>query len=141
MSFRRRHRWFRRLALGLAVVVAAAAGSVSQAYAKADLGGPHAVYETTPGWLHAQGPAVVGEPAASKALAGFPAGIAAEPVRPDDEGARFAHSAVASQPEASTTSWTFERGDALVVGLATLAVALGLSLALGVSSRRRIAGL
>lgn len=39
MSYRRRHRWFRRLALGLAFASIAFAGGASVAYAKVDEGG------------------------------------------------------------------------------------------------------
>ena len=39
MSYRRRHRWFRRTALGLAFATAALVGNVSSAFAKYDEGG------------------------------------------------------------------------------------------------------
>lgn len=133
MSFRRRHRWLRRLALGLAVAGIAAVNA-SMAYAKADDGSATAVYITG-----SSAAPVQGEESASK----VPVAAASEsPVRPDDRQSRFAHAAVASQSQvAAEDRWTFERGDALILGIGTLALALGLSLALGSTSRPRIAGL
>jgi hypothetical protein len=162
MSFRRRHRWLRRLALALAVAVVVAVSGASLAYAKGAAGAPGAVYVTTPGWsglvdeesgiplaagitddLWSPGLAVVGEPAASKAVAGSsPVPLSDSSVRPDDEAARFAHPSGAAQPQAaSRATWTFERSDALILGVGTVVLGLGLGLALGSLGRPRIAGL
>jgi hypothetical protein len=161
MSFRRRHRWFRRLALGLAATLAVAAGNASYAFATIDEGTSDARYVTTPGWsglvdaesgiplsagitkeLRSQSPAVMGEEVASKAATGSSLlALSDSPVRPDDQAARFAHSDVAPQPEAaSSTAWTFERGDVLILAIGSFAVVLALGLALGVVRRPRLAG-
>lgn len=50
MSFRRRQRWLRRLALGFALATAVAAGNASYAFAKVDEGGSGSHYVSTPGW-------------------------------------------------------------------------------------------
>lgn len=50
MSFRRRHRWLRRLALGLAVFGAVAAGNAGYALAKGAPGTSTSHYVSTPGW-------------------------------------------------------------------------------------------
>jgi hypothetical protein len=50
MSFRRKHRWLRRLALGFALATAVAAGNASFAFAKVDEGAGDARYVSTPGW-------------------------------------------------------------------------------------------
>lgn len=183
MSFRRRHRWLRRLALGFAAVAAVAAGNASFAYAKIDEGTSDARYVTTPGWsglvdaesgipLSAgilakdaiEGRATQTEPQVIPYLSH---GVLSEPkaalpewqmipylsagrlvetlsrsaVRPDDMANRFAHSDVAPQPEStSTNSWTFERGDVLILVIGTIVLALGLGLALGYLRRPRLAG-
>ena len=50
MSYRRRHRWFRRMALGLAFASVMFAGSVSDAVAKVDEGTDGTRYVTAGGW-------------------------------------------------------------------------------------------
>ncbi len=50
MSYRRRHRWFRRMALGLAFTVAMLAGRTSVAAAKFDEGTSGSRYVTAGGW-------------------------------------------------------------------------------------------
>ena len=50
MSYRRRHRWFRRMALGLAFASVLFAGSVTDAVAKPDEGGDGSRYVTAGGW-------------------------------------------------------------------------------------------
>lgn len=50
MSFRRRHRWLRRLALGLAVFGATAAGNAGYALAKGAPNTSNTHYASTPGW-------------------------------------------------------------------------------------------
>lgn len=160
MSFRRRHRWFRRFALGLALVTASLA-HVSLAAAKVDQGGSASRYVSTEGWsgpvdmetgiplsagidetLLAGAPAVTGEPAASKAAVAVAASPVAAQARPDDRADRFALSDVSPRPEtASSGEWTFERGDALIIVIGGTVLALGLGLALGYLRRPRIAGL
>ena len=120
MSFRRRHRWLRRLALGLALVTAAALGGASAAAAKGGDGPGDAVY------VSAQAPAA---PAAS-------------PSRPDDLAGRFAHSAVApARKSERVNAWTFQRSDALVLAVGGVVLAFGLAVALGYIRRPRFAGL
>lgn len=121
MSFRRRHRWLRRLALGLALASAVSAAVVPVAAAKRDDGPGTAVYVTGRGL---QAPA---------------ADVAA--TRPDDLASRFSHSDVPSQPVlASSGTWTFERGDALVIAIGSFVLVLGLGFALGYLRRPRLAG-
>lgn len=50
MSYRRRHRWFRRMVVGLAFAVAVFAGRTSVAAAKFDEGTPGNRYVTAGGW-------------------------------------------------------------------------------------------
>ena len=50
MSYRRRHRWFRRMALGLAFASVLFAGRVSVAAAKSDEGTGGSRYVTAGGW-------------------------------------------------------------------------------------------
>ena len=50
MSYRRRHRWFRRMVLGLAFSVAVFAGRTSVAAAKFDQGGSGVRYVSAGGW-------------------------------------------------------------------------------------------
>jgi hypothetical protein len=50
MSYRRRHRWFRRMVLGLAFSVAVFAGRTSVAAAKVDEGGSGSRYVSAGGW-------------------------------------------------------------------------------------------
>jgi hypothetical protein len=119
MSFRRRHRWLRRLALGLALVTAASLGGASAAAAKRGDGPGDAVY-------------VSGQ---------APITLVAPPSRPDDLAGRFAHSAVAPTPEpAKADAWTFQRGDALILAVGGLLLAIGLAVALGYIRRPRFAG-
>jgi hypothetical protein len=119
MSFRRRHRWLRRLALGLALVTAASLGGASAAAAKRDDGPAVAVYVSG----HGQARIPLGAP----------------PSRPDDLAGRFAHLGIAPEP-ASAHDWTFQRSDALILGIGTLLLALGLGFALGFIRRPRLAG-
>jgi hypothetical protein len=119
MSFRRRHRWLRRFALGLALVTAVSLGGASAAAAKRSDGPGDAVYVS--------GRASVALPAA--------------PFRPDDLAGRFAHSEVAPAPQRSSDAWTFRRGDALILGVGGVVLAFGLAAALGYLRRPRLAGL
>jgi hypothetical protein len=121
MSFRRRHRWLRRLALGLALVTVASLGGASAASAKRGDGPGDAVY-------------VSGRASAQR--------VAPLSTRPDDLAGRFTHSDVAPVSQrARAKAWTFERDDALILAVGTLALAFGLAFALGSPRRPRLAGL
>ena len=50
MKYRRRQRWLRRLAFGLAFATVAVGGRVAPAFAKPDEGGTGGRYVSTPGW-------------------------------------------------------------------------------------------
>jgi hypothetical protein len=111
MSFRRRHRWLRRLAFALAVATALTAGRASIAAAK--YGGP-----------------VAPDPYVADVV-----------VRPDDQVARFSHSDAVPQPGlAGNGALAFERGEALLLVIGGSVLALGLGLALGYLRRPRFAG-
>jgi hypothetical protein len=120
MSFRRRHRWLRRLALGLALATAASVVAAPVAGAKRGDGPGDVVY-------------VSGQ---------APSAPVTEAIRPDDLGGRFAHSALAPGGDpARHQAWTFERSDALILAIGAIALALGLAIALGYLRRPRLAGL
>jgi hypothetical protein len=111
MSFRRRHRWLRRLALALALATAVSAGRVS--IAAAEYGGPLPSGASLSGVV----------------------------VRPDDRASRFSHSDAAPKPElAGNGGPAFERGEALLLVIGGSVLALGLGLALGYLRRPRLAG-
>jgi hypothetical protein len=120
MSFRKRHRWLRRLALGLALVTAVSLGGATAAAAKRGDGPGVAVY-------------VSGQ---------APSSVAASSIRPDDLAGRFAHSDVApAQMSTKPDAWTFQRSDALILAVGALVLGFGLALALGYLRRPRLAGL
>jgi hypothetical protein len=135
MSYRRRHRWLRRLALGLALLTAASVGRVSVAAAK--------VHEGVP--VQAQNdPYLTDVFVRPGESIGAPDGISISPVsalRPDDRPDRFAHSDVAPQTGLADSGWTLERDDALMFLVGSVVLALGLGLALGYLRRPRLAGL
>ena len=136
MSYRRRHWWFRRMALGLAFSVAAFAGSASVAAAKVDEGA---------------GQSVISDPYLTDVFVrpgeslGGPDGaaIAAAATRPDDLANRFVHADASPRPEPASSGGgsTVEWNEALTVGIGAVVLALGLGLALGYVRRPRIAGL
>lgn len=151
MSYRRRHRWFRRLALGLAFATVVLAGRVSVAAAKLDEGSNVRA--------ELQSPVIQGEEAKSKVAAavdpyltdvfvrpgeslGGPDGAIrpSASIRPDDQAVRFSPSDVAPQPELAGSGSTFEWDDALTIGIGALVLALGLGLAVGYLRRPRLAG-
>lgn len=197
MSYRRRHRLFRRMALGLAFASVMLAGRVSDASARIDEGSnssqsmqvipylSHGILTEadaraaaaatirdrypsesvtspdgdalafanaiesqqlteTPYMSLAQGtygrtlpePFVPGVTDFPRVQVDLPA------VRPDDVADRFSHSDVAARPElASSGGTTFERDDAVVLGLGAIVFAIALGLALGYLRRPRLAGL
>lgn len=126
MSFRRRHRWFRRMALGLAFATAVFAGRASVAAAKLEEGTGSRTGSTV-----------------SAASVGGPAVITVQSTgspRPDDRPDRFAHLDAVPQPELAGEEWSFGWGSAVPLGLGALVLALGLGLALGYVRRPRLAG-
>jgi hypothetical protein len=155
MSYRRRHRWFRRMALGLAFATAVFAGRVSVAAAKFD--------ESGSSQAQIQSTVVQGEDAKSKVAAstgsdpyltdvfvrpgesiGAPDGIttlSTGSARPDDRADRFSHVDAVPQPVLAGDGWTYEWDDALMIGIGAFVLVLGLGLALGYLRRPRLAGL
>lgn len=155
MSYRRRHRWLRRLALGLAF-----ASFASPAAARPDEQGGSArvAHVTAGGWsgavdaetgiplsagitgeLRFESATVLGESARSKAdVAIAPAELTAG-TRPDDRSNRFAHSDAAPGRSQLVNGTDWNVGLALGLGLVAFALALGM--ALGYISRPRIAGM
>jgi hypothetical protein len=128
MSYRRRHRWLRRLARGLAFATALAVVTASSALGSLDEGGAAA----GPSALEAR---VVDDKWNISQPSSGPASV-----RPDDGADRFAHSDVASRPQPAGDGWTFEPVDVLMVGIGGLALTIGLGLALGALRRPRIVG-
>ena len=122
MAFRRRNRWFRRLAVGLAF-----ASFAAPAAARNDLAAPvtGAAIENPYGpALPRQGEAQVGPDGGSP--------VSAAAVTPALE-------VRVSQPVEST--WAPTRNEAISLGLGALALALAVGLAIGYTRRPRIAGL
>jgi len=122
MTFRRRYRWFRRLAVGLAFATFAA-----PAAARSDLEAPvtSAAIENPYGpALPRQGEAQVGPDGGSP--------VSAAAVTPAS-GAR------ASQPVES--AWAPTRNEGISLGLGALALVLAVGLVIGYTRRPRIAGL
>jgi hypothetical protein len=121
MSYRRRHRWFRRMALGLAFATAVFAGRASVAVATLD-----------------------------ERTSSAPVATATDPyltdvfVRPGEGLGSADGVAQADRPE---VRWTFHRGDVVTIGIGALlgiggvVLVLGLGLALGYLRRLRLAGL
>jgi hypothetical protein len=132
MSYRRRHRWFRRMSLGLALATVFVA-NVSVASAKFG-GGTNARIEL-------QSPAVQGEDAKTKAAAQGSISVSTGATRPDDRADRFSHVEVASAPQPADDRWTVAWDDAALAAVGGLVLVLGLGLALGYLRRPRLAGL
>jgi hypothetical protein len=199
MSYRRRHRWFRRMAVGLAFASVMLVGRVSVATAKIDEGSDSSRSTTVIPYLshgmlteadaRAAAASTIRDRYPSESVASidgdalaianaieaqqltqtpymslaqgtygrgrelpepFVAGVTDFPrvevdlpaVRPDDLGDRFAHSDVVARPELTSSGDTsFERNDAVVLGLGAIALAIALGLALGHLRRPRLAGL
>ena len=156
MSYRRRHRWFRRLALGLAFASVLVAGRASVAAATVD-GGAVIPYLSHGLLTEADAQAAAAEAihdsvrpdhfATSQQPQQTPymsLGLQAEfqAARPDDLADRFAHSDVAGRPEPTTAEgWRVEWDDAIVLTIGTFVLSLGLGLALSHFRRPRLAGL
>ena len=199
MSYRRRHRWFRRMALGLAFASVMLAGRASVATAKIDEGSDSSrPMQVIPYLSHgilteadalAAAASTIHDRYPSESVAGpdgdqlafanaiesqqltetpymslaegtygrtadrpepFVPGVTDFPrvevdlpaVRPDDMADRFAHSDVAARPElASSGDTSFERSDAVVLGLGAIVLATALGLAIGYLRRPRLAGI
>lgn len=121
MTFRRRNRWFRRLAMGLAFATFAA-----PAAARNDLAAP----ATSGAIENPYGPAL---PRQGEAQTGPDGGspVSAAAVAPTSE-------VRASQAVEST--WAPTRNEAISLGLGALALALAVGLTIGYTRRPRIAG-
>ena len=132
MSYRRRHRWFRRMTLGLALATALVA-NVAVASAKYDGG--------TGSRIELQSPAVQGEDAKTKAAAQGSISVSTAATRPDDRADRFSHVDVPTQSQPADDKWTVEWDDAALLGIGAFVLVLGFGLALGYLRRPRIAGL
>ena len=164
MTFRRKQRWLRRIALGLAV---ASATFATPALAKFDAGAGGARHVTAGGWSGyvdsetgvpvSAGLAGVEDPFLTDIAVrqgeslGGPDGY--QPIlrageaqtfsnvatRPDDRADRFAH-ADATQPMAASESGrAVEWDDGLAIGIGALALALAIGLGVGYVRRPRLA--
>lgn len=139
MSYRRRHRWFRRMALGLAFASVVFAGRVSVAAAKVDEGASRSYYVSAADPYLSD---VFVRPGES--LGGPDGRTTADAVgaRPDDQAVRFVHSDVSPRPQpVSDDGRTLEWNSALTLGAGAIVLALGLGLALGYLRRPKLAGL
>jgi len=157
MSYRRKHRWFPRLALGLAVVSVVFVGRASVAAAKVDEGTSVAQQiKVIPYLSHgiltqadADVAAAATQPQKPRLNPYISLWMARDysawqdvPVRPDDLANRFTPSDVASQVEPiNGDNWRLEWSDALPLGIGIVVLAIGLGLALGHLRRPRLAGL
>jgi hypothetical protein len=157
MSYRRRHRWFRRLALGLAFASVVFAGSASVAAAKGDEGASTAQTQVIPYLSHgiltqadADVAAAAAQPQKPRLSPYISLWMARDysawqtdvPVRPDDVADRFSQSDVVSKVEPTNgDNWRLEWTDALPLGIGVIVLAIALGLALGHLRRPRIAGL
>ena len=154
MSYWRRHRWTRRLVLGLAFAsfvgpaharpIESAAGEVSSpnvisylshGMTAADALDPQTGIPLSAGIPAPGDPYIVADP-------GYGALSDAGPVRPDARADRFVvGDATPAAPVAGSDRITIEWQDGLTVGLGALALALALGLAVTYVRRPRIAGL
>lgn len=132
MTYRRRHRWFRRLAVGLAF-----AAFASPAAAKLDEGGDGNRYVTAGGWSGLVDPDT-GVPLSAGIGADLAAGT---PVQGEDAVSKAAvqGSIAGSEPADRGTSVAWDDRVSLAIGGIVLALALGLGFAY--MKRPRLAGL
>ena len=136
MKYRRRQRWLRRVALGLAFATVAVAGEAAPASAKFDDGGGGfgSRYVSTRGW---SGPV---DPETGIPLsAGIPDPNApvAEPFVP---GVTDFPRSVARQPQPAADDTTFEWGDGVSFALAAVVLAFAVGLWFGYARRPTAAG-
>jgi len=153
MSHRRSHRWFSRLALGLALASVLFAGRASVAAAQAEGSGQMQVIPYLSHGILTQADADVAAAAAQPQKPRLNPYLSLwmardyslwqdVPVRPDDVADRFSHSDVAPGPERTNdANWRLEWHDALPLALGIVVLAVGLGLALGFLRRPRLAGL
>ncbi|HUH15629.1 MAG TPA: hypothetical protein VML35_07080 [Gaiellaceae bacterium] len=132
MTYRRRHRWLRRLALGLAF-----AAFASPAAAKFDEGGNGNRYVTAGGWSGLVDPDT-GVPLSAGIGADLATGT---PIHGEDVASKAAvhHSIAGSEQAGRGTSVAWDDGVSLAIGGIVLALVLGLGFAY--VKRPRLAGL
>lgn len=140
MSYRRRHRWFRRMALGLAFASVLVAGRASVATAKISEDASRSYYVAAADPYLSDvfvrpGESLGGPDGATSALE-----VQAASTRPDDQANRFAHSEIVPQPGPASSSSTIEWSSALTVGIGAFVLVLALGLAFGYVRRPRLAG-
>lgn len=148
MTYRRRQRWLRRLALGFAFATALFVGKVSMAAAVIDEGGAQgtqAAQTVTSGdelairnvIASVTSPATRPDDRAER-FTGVqqPPAITELGVRPDDRADRFTPSDVAPQPKVSSGGWDIQWSEALSVGVGALVLVLALGLGLAYMRRR-----
>jgi hypothetical protein len=137
MKYRRRQRWLRRIALGLAFATVVVAGEVAPASAKFDEGGGAfgSRYVVTQGW---SGP--VDSETGIPLSAGIPDpnAPAADPFVPGVTD--FPKVAVAPQPEPAADDTAIEWGDGVPLTLAAVVLAFALGLWFGYARRPTAAG-
>lgn len=140
MSYRRKRRWFRRMALGLAFASVVVAGRASSAAAKIDEGAGRSYY------VSAADPYLTDVFVRQGESLGGPDGATVDSrsqaaLRPDDQATRFAHPQLVSRPEPAAGRSAIEWDGALTVGVGAFVLVLGLGLAVGYRRRPRLAGL
>jgi hypothetical protein len=141
MTFQRRHRWFRRFALGFAFATVLFAGNVSAAAAVVAEGGSQSTQVAPSGDEIAIRNAIASRQLAEVFIPGvtdFPQPTAtATATRPDDRADRFAH--IAPQSEPASSGWNVEWNQALTFGIGGLVLVLALGLGVGYLRRPRLA--
>lgn len=146
MTYRRRQRWLRRLALGFAFATALFAGRASLAAAVVDEGGSQAtqvVSQAPSGDELAIQNAISSVPSTparpDDRAVRFTGGEQPQVIRPDDRADRFSPADVATPPEPASSGWNVEWNEALSFGIGGLALALAIGLGLGYLRRPRLA--
>lgn len=148
MKYRRRQRWLRRLAFGLALTAVVAAGGVAPAYAKPDAGVDGTRYVTGQGGnqvipylshgilTQEQADALYAGPSSDEIAFANATTVQPSGTRPDDRADRFVLSDVSGGAQLTSSGWELDREVVIAAGLG---IVLGLVLALGlaVGSRRR----
>ena len=165
MSYRRKYRWFPRLALALAVVSAVFVGHATVAAAKVMPVAAAKVDEGTSSGQQLQVIPYLSHGILTQTDAAIAAAAAQPqkprmypylslwmkqdysawqdvPVRPDDVADRFTPSDVASQVEPTNgDNWRLAWSDALPLGIGIIVLGIALGLGLGYLRRPRLAGL
>jgi hypothetical protein len=160
MTYRRRHRWLRRIALGFAFATFAApaaakpdqegAGSQSRqvipylSHGIVTQEQADALQPAPSGDELAVQNAIVSRGSVDEYVAGvtdFPKGLPVDAAtRPDDRSDRFAHSDVAARPELASNDSSIEWSQGMTIGTGAVLFALALGLGLGYLSRPRLVG-